>query len=168
MNLTLNCYPERLDHADQILGFAKDKFLEAFAQKSPELRTQQTTSSLLQLLLAPISAYRNNPLVLLSFPSSSTQSTTTPTDTITEEDATGSWGSHYTSVEGSPSPVAGRTRSTSQSLCGNYTDLLFLQPYTTRRQVAHAVAAACLKAGGGGPGGFVIGSVDGVDAVFGE
>ncbi|KAI8854098.1 vacuolar protein sorting-associated protein 35 [Chytridium lagenaria] len=142
MNLSLNCYPERLDHADQILGFAKDKFLEALAAKS---------------------AYRGNPLVLLQFPSSSTQPLSNASaDSTQDDEATGTsgWASQYTQSTAAPPPV------TTQSLCGNYTDLLFLQPYATRRQVAHAIATACLRSHVAGN--FRIGTVDGVDAVFGE
>lgn len=32
MNLSLSCYPDRLEYVDQILGFAHDK-LEEFAQR---------------------------------------------------------------------------------------------------------------------------------------
>ncbi|KAI9362538.1 vacuolar protein sorting-associated protein 35, partial [Zopfochytrium polystomum] len=133
MNLSLNCYPDRLDHIDTVLGFAKERVLEAIAQKAPELHTSHTKSSLLQLLLCPIQIYKYNPLTILSFPSS----------------------------------LANRT--------GRRHDLLFLQPYSTRRQVAHAIAQAILKASllipppiplGGKP--FRLDSVNAVNAVFGE
>ncbi|KAJ3101719.1 Vacuolar protein sorting-associated protein 35 [Phlyctochytrium bullatum] len=164
MNLSLNCYPDRLDHADQILGFAKEKVLEALSQKSPDLHTLQTTSSLLELLLAPVRAYRTNPLLLMSFPSSSTQASQQPsssqhdpTSTLSSEievpvvphdDAAG-WGAQY-ARNPSPVPAAAPPKvppiATTNSLCGNYTDLLFLQPFSTRREVAMAFANACLRA----------------------
>ncbi|KAJ3216747.1 Vacuolar protein sorting-associated protein 35 [Dinochytrium kinnereticum] len=159
MNLSLNCYPDRLDHADQILGFAKEKVLEALSQKSTELHIPQTTSSLLQLLLAPISAYRSNPLVLLSFPSSSTQHPS-PTESQPADDAVG-WAAQYA---GPPQPKI--IAPTPQSLFGNYTDLLFLQPFATRRQVGHAFASACVRASAAGT--FGITTVEEVDAVLGE
>lgn len=54
----------------------------------------------------------------------------------------------------------------SLSLSGNYADLLFLQPYSTRRQVAHAVATTALRAFT--MSGFIVDSADGVNALFGE
>ncbi|KAJ3109779.1 Vacuolar protein sorting-associated protein 35 [Phlyctochytrium planicorne] len=173
INLSLNCYPDRLDHIDQILGFAKEKYLEAISLKSPELHTAQTVSSLLQLLLAPVNAYNQNPLALLAFPSSSTQQVSPIQETVVHEDV-GGWGSQYIQKQ---EPKITSPTLTTQSLCGNYTDLLFLQPFTTRRQVAHAIANACLRAsvlpigaptGADAPKPFRISSVDGVDAIFGE
>ena len=34
VKLSLNCYPERLDHVDKVLGFAKERVLEALSVKS--------------------------------------------------------------------------------------------------------------------------------------
>ncbi|KAJ3194022.1 Vacuolar protein sorting-associated protein 35 [Irineochytrium annulatum] len=175
MNLSLNCYPERLDHADQILGFAKEKVLEALAQKTPELHTPQTTSSLLQLLLSPVQAYRANPLTLLSFPSSSTQVKVAPqyhgaSEYDDPHEVHGAWGDAPRRTS-NPAPVPSADSGappSNLSLCGNYTDLLFLQPFTTRRQVAHAVALAALKGSSGLVESFRIGTVEGVDAIFGE
>ncbi|KAJ1551781.1 Vacuolar protein sorting-associated protein 35, partial [Cladochytrium tenue] len=168
MNLSLNCYPDRLDHIDVVLGFAKERVLEAIAQKAPELFTPQTRSSLLQLLLGPIQAYRYNPLTLLSFPS----------------------------CRGNHAEAAALGIPPSPSIAGNYADLLALQPFSTRRQVAHTLALAALRAsallppapapptpqqqqapaatsgplpvpvGGGRP--FRLDSPDAVNAVFGE
>ncbi|KAI0063085.1 vacuolar protein sorting-associated protein 35 [Artomyces pyxidatus] len=56
-NLSLSCYPDRLEYVDQVLGFARDKIKE-FAD-SPDLHSQQTTSNLAALLLAPINSYQS-------------------------------------------------------------------------------------------------------------
>ncbi|KAG8908093.1 Vacuolar protein sorting-associated protein 35 [Tulasnella sp. 403] len=64
-NLSLSCYPDRLEYVDQVLGFAKDKIAE-FSDK-PELHHSQTTSNLLSLLLAPINSYQSA-LTLLALP----------------------------------------------------------------------------------------------------
>ncbi|RKO90980.1 vacuolar protein sorting-associated protein 35 [Blyttiomyces helicus] len=133
VNLSLNCYPEHLEYVDKVLGFAKERILEAQAAKAHELRNQQTTTLLLQLLLGPVSAYKANILTVLKFPSSITQTN-----------------------------GAGQ----SLSLAGNYADLLFLQPYSTRRQVAHAVASTALRAYSSS--GFIISDADGVNAILGE
>ncbi|KAJ3158528.1 Vacuolar protein sorting-associated protein 35 [Geranomyces michiganensis] len=132
-NLSLNCYPDRLDYVDKVLGYTKDKVVEAQNAKSPELRNSKTVSSLLQLLLGPVHAYNQNVLTVLQFPSS-----------VAQHDGAGS----------------------SLSLCGNYADLLFLQPYSTRRQVAHAFATTALRAHVAH--GFIVDTEDGVNALFGE
>ncbi|KAI0027584.1 vacuolar protein sorting-associated protein 35 [Vararia minispora EC-137] len=54
-NLSLSCYPDRLEYVDQVLGFAREKIRE-FAD-SPDLHSQQTTVNLSSLLLAPINSY---------------------------------------------------------------------------------------------------------------
>ncbi|KAI8803918.1 vacuolar protein sorting-associated protein 35-domain-containing protein [Cladochytrium replicatum] len=131
LNLSLNCYPDRLDCVDKVLGFAKVKMIEAQSAKAPELTNSKTTGALLQLLLSPLSAYSANILTLLDFPSCSLN-------------------------PGAPSA----------SLCGNYTDLLNLQPFATRRQVAHAVATTCVRSAAAAD--FRIDSVEGVNAIFGE
>ncbi|KAA1468313.1 vacuolar protein sorting-associated protein 35 [Dentipellis sp. KUC8613] len=56
-NLSLSCYPDRLEYVDQVLGFARDKIKE-FAD-SPDLHTQQTTANLASLLVAPINSYQS-------------------------------------------------------------------------------------------------------------
>lgn len=161
MNLSLNCYPDRLDHVDTVLGFAKEKMLEAISQKMPELQTAQTRTSLLQLLLSPIQAYKYNPLMLLSFPSSLESRAVIP-----KLESTNGAGGAFQQL-----PL-------STSIGGNYTDLLFLQPYSTRRKVAHAFARGFIKSSTlvppptehGGKVGmpFRIDSLDSVNAVFGE
>lgn len=55
INLSLSCYPEKLDYVDQILAFAKDKVLEL--SDLPDLHSKATESNLLSLLLAPIQHY---------------------------------------------------------------------------------------------------------------
>lgn len=57
VNLSLSCYPDRLEYVGQVLGFAKMKVQE-FADSS-DLHHSQTTSNLLALLLAPINTYTN-------------------------------------------------------------------------------------------------------------
>lgn len=55
INLSLSCYPEKLDYVDQILAYAKDKVLEF--SDSPDLHSKATEANLLALLLAPIQHY---------------------------------------------------------------------------------------------------------------
>lgn len=64
-NLSLSCYPDRLEYVDKILGFARDKIKEF--TDSPDLHSQQTTSHLASLLLAPINSYQSV-LTLLALP----------------------------------------------------------------------------------------------------
>ncbi|ODO11728.1 hypothetical protein I350_00512 [Cryptococcus amylolentus CBS 6273] len=64
-NLSLSCYPDRLEYVDQILAFAHGKVLE-YAQ-NPDLLHPQTVANLLALLLAPISSYLSI-LTLLAIP----------------------------------------------------------------------------------------------------
>ncbi|KAJ7067723.1 vacuolar protein sorting-associated protein 35 [Mycena belliarum] len=54
-NLSLSCYPDRLEYVDQVLGFAADKIKEY--SESPDLHTPQTTANLAALLVAPINSY---------------------------------------------------------------------------------------------------------------
>jgi vacuolar protein sorting-associated protein 35 len=54
----------------------------------------------------------------------------------------------------------------STSLGGNYTDLLFMQPYSSRRQVAHSFISHALKAHVNQK--FWINSVEGVNFFLGE
>ncbi|KAI8983273.1 vacuolar protein sorting-associated protein 35 [Trametes punicea] len=56
-NLSLSCYPDRLEYVDQILGFAAEKIKE-FAD-SPDLHHPQTTANLQALLQAPINSYQS-------------------------------------------------------------------------------------------------------------
>ncbi|KAF9221315.1 vacuolar protein sorting-associated protein 35 [Gyrodon lividus] len=64
-NLSLSCYPDRLEYVDQILGFAHDKIKE-FAD-SPDLHAPQTAANLAALLVAPINSYQSV-LTLLAIP----------------------------------------------------------------------------------------------------
>lgn len=64
-NLSLSCYPDRLEYVDKVLGFARNKIKE-FAD-SPDLHSQQTTSHLASLLVAPINSYQSV-LTLLALP----------------------------------------------------------------------------------------------------
>ncbi|KAJ9093149.1 hypothetical protein QFC20_007197 [Naganishia adeliensis] len=65
INLSLSCYPDRLEYVDQILAFASGKVQEF--QNSPELHTPATTANFLALLLAPITSYVSV-LTLLAIP----------------------------------------------------------------------------------------------------
>ncbi|TCD71445.1 Vacuolar protein sorting-associated protein 35 [Steccherinum ochraceum] len=56
-NLSLSCYPDRLEYVDQVLGFAHDKIKEF--STSPDLHSPQTTTNLASLLLAPINSYQS-------------------------------------------------------------------------------------------------------------
>ncbi|KAJ2926654.1 hypothetical protein H1R20_g10426, partial [Candolleomyces eurysporus] len=64
-NLSVSCYPDRLEYVDQVLGFAADKIKEF--KESPDLHAQQTTSNLAALLVAPINSYQSV-LTLLAIP----------------------------------------------------------------------------------------------------
>ncbi|KAF8168442.1 vacuolar protein sorting-associated protein 35 [Crassisporium funariophilum] len=64
-NLSLSCYPDRLEYVDQVLGFAAEKVKEF--TESPDLHAQQTTSNLAALLVAPINSYQSV-LTLLAIP----------------------------------------------------------------------------------------------------
>ncbi|KAF8060859.1 vacuolar protein sorting-associated protein 35 [Lyophyllum atratum] len=64
-NLSLSCYPDRLEYVDQVLGFTADKIQEF--QESSDLHTPQTTSNLAALLVAPINSYQSV-LTLLAIP----------------------------------------------------------------------------------------------------
>ncbi|KAJ3558756.1 hypothetical protein NM688_g732 [Phlebia brevispora] len=56
-NLSLSCYPDRLEYVDQVLGFAHDKIQEFTT--SADLHSPQTTANLAALLLAPINSYQS-------------------------------------------------------------------------------------------------------------
>ena len=64
-NLSVSCYPDRLEYVDQILGFAAEKIMEF--KDSPDLHSPQTTSNLAALLVAPINSYQSV-LTLLAIP----------------------------------------------------------------------------------------------------
>ncbi|KAI8096910.1 vacuolar protein sorting-associated protein 35 [Halteromyces radiatus] len=86
INLSLSCYPEKLDYVDQILTYAKGKMTEF--SDSPDLHSKVTEGNLLRLLQAPIIQY-SSVLTLLSL--------------------------------------------------SNYQPLLVMQPFNTRRAIAHSV-----------------------------
>lgn len=65
MNLSVSCYPDRLEYVDQILGFASEKIKEF--SDSPDLHAMQTTNNLASLLIAPINSYQSV-LTLLALP----------------------------------------------------------------------------------------------------
>ncbi|KAI6046979.1 vacuolar protein sorting-associated protein 35 [Pisolithus marmoratus] len=64
-NLSLSCYPDRLEYVDQILGFTHEKIKEF--SKSPDLHAPQTATNLAALLVAPINSYQSV-LTLLAIP----------------------------------------------------------------------------------------------------
>lgn len=133
VKLSLNCYPEKLDFVDKVLGYASENVKKILNNPNNELNSKKCKGLLLDLLLAPVHAYSDNLLIFLSMPSSSIQ-TGISTKSI--------------------------------SLAGNYTDLLVLQPFTIRRQVAHSIAKTILSASTKND--FIINSIEGVDLFFGE
>ncbi|TFK71730.1 vacuolar protein sorting-associated protein 35 [Pluteus cervinus] len=64
-NLSLSCYPDRLEYVDQVLVFAAEKIKEF--SENPDLHAQQTTTNLAALLVAPINSYQSV-LTLLAIP----------------------------------------------------------------------------------------------------
>ncbi|CAO3658049.1 unnamed protein product [Umbelopsis ramanniana] len=54
-NLSLSCYPEKINYVNQVLTYAKDKVIEF--SDTPDLHSKITESNLLALLLAPITNY---------------------------------------------------------------------------------------------------------------
>ncbi|EPQ61153.1 vacuolar protein sorting-associated protein 35 [Gloeophyllum trabeum ATCC 11539] len=64
-NLSVSCYPDRLEYVDQVLGYAQEKIKE-FAD-SPDLHAPQTITNLAALLIAPINSYQSV-LTLLALP----------------------------------------------------------------------------------------------------
>ena len=92
VNLSLSCYPDRLEYVDQVLAYAQSKVQEY--SDSPDLHHPSTIQNLLALLLAPIQNYQTV-LTLLALPS--------------------------------------------------YQELLAVQPYGTRRSIAHAIVSSILK-----------------------
>jgi vacuolar protein sorting-associated protein 35 len=71
-NLALNCYPDRLDYVDKVLGYANEKttefanryIIQIHSNSSPDLHSPAAQNNFLSLLLAPISAYSNLQTVL--------------------------------------------------------------------------------------------------------
>ncbi|KAF9073999.1 vacuolar protein sorting-associated protein 35 [Rhodocollybia butyracea] len=64
-NLSLSCYPDRLEYVDQVLAYAAEKVKE-FSDSS-DLHAQQTSANLAALLVAPINSYQSV-LTLLAIP----------------------------------------------------------------------------------------------------
>ncbi|OLL22782.1 Vacuolar protein sorting-associated protein 35 [Neolecta irregularis DAH-3] len=56
-NLSLNCYPDKLEYVDKIFSFARDKMID-YAD-SPDLYAPTTVNAYLALLLAPLSSYQS-------------------------------------------------------------------------------------------------------------
>jgi len=74
VKLSLNCYPEKLDFVDKVLGFASDNVrMTAMSPGSSELVSKKCKGLLLDLLLAPVQTYNKNLLTFLTMPSSSIQ-----------------------------------------------------------------------------------------------
>ncbi|CAO3613358.1 unnamed protein product [Cunninghamella blakesleeana] len=92
INLSLSCYPDKLDYVDKILEYAKGKMSEF--SESPDLHSKTTENNLLRLLQSPITQY-SSVLTLLSL--------------------------------------------------DNYQPLLSLQPFNTRRSIAHSVVESIRK-----------------------
>lgn len=80
-NLSLSCYPDRLEYVDQVLAYAAEKVQQYNSRYvhllkhrlrftylvSPDLHAPQTTSNLAALLVAPINSYQSV-LTLLAIP----------------------------------------------------------------------------------------------------
>ncbi|SCV73229.1 BQ2448_7154 [Microbotryum intermedium] len=66
VNLSLSCYPDKLEYVDQVLSFARSKVQEY--SDSPDLHHSVTIQNLLSLLLSPINSYLTV-LTLLALPS---------------------------------------------------------------------------------------------------
>ena len=113
--------------------------------------SKQTKAILLQLLLKPIEAYSSDIFTLLSLPSSNLNSIKEP-----EKDSHEPEGDK---TEPEKDPI-------SQSLGGFYSDLLFLQPWSIRRQVAHTIATNMVK--DGMANNFNICTTDQINFIFGE
>nr|GAT58022.1 vacuolar protein sorting-associated protein 35 [Mycena chlorophos] len=64
-NLSLSCYPDRLEYVDQVLTYTAEKIKEY--SESPDLHAPQTTANLAALLVAPINSYQSV-LTLLAIP----------------------------------------------------------------------------------------------------
>jgi len=74
VKLSLNCYPDKLDFVDKVLGFASDNVrLTSNSPGSAELTSKKCKYLLLDLLLAPIQTYNKNLLKFLTMPSSNIQ-----------------------------------------------------------------------------------------------
>ncbi|KAF9165909.1 Vacuolar protein sorting-associated protein 35 [Actinomortierella ambigua] len=69
LNLSLSCYPDNLQYADQVLGFAKEKMIDF--SESPDLQHKDTVSNLQNLLMVPVQHY-SSILTLLELPSYAT------------------------------------------------------------------------------------------------
>lgn len=66
LNLSLSCYPDRLEYVDQMLAFAHERFGTAPQSSDPHQRG--TAGNLHELLLAPVHAYASA-FTLLALPS---------------------------------------------------------------------------------------------------
>jgi len=74
VKLSLNCYPEKLDFVDKVLGFASDNVrMTSNSPGSAELTSKKCKYLLMDLLLAPVQTYNKNLLTFLTMPSSSIQ-----------------------------------------------------------------------------------------------
>ncbi|KAJ3024453.1 UNVERIFIED_CONTAM: Vacuolar protein sorting-associated protein 35 [Siphonaria sp. JEL0065] len=182
VELSTGCYPTRYDYVDLIVGYAKDRVLEIVVNKQSAMTQPETAAALLQLLLPVLSAYKTNPLVFLSFPSSSRNGgyrAVLQYQQQQRQQSTGlvmGGGSSQASSNannGSSAPTSQQSFPTeaSTSLCGSFTDLLRLQPYSSRKKVALLFIDVCVNASN--PLAktavkFKIDSLEAVDAVFGE
>jgi len=74
VKLSLNCYPDKLDFVDKVLGYASDNVrMTSNSPGSGELISKKCKGLLLDLLLAPVQTYNKNLLTFLTMPSSSIQ-----------------------------------------------------------------------------------------------
>ncbi|KAJ3068294.1 Vacuolar protein sorting-associated protein 35 [Podochytrium sp. JEL0797] len=176
VELSTGCYPLRYDYVDLVLGYAVERVREVVVNKQPAMTSPETTTSLLHLLQTTLNAYKTNPLAFLSFPSSSLNpAASVSTPATLQQQFTGlvmGAGSSMSSSNSRPmSPNPPAPAPTATAVCGHFTALLNLQPYSTRKQIAMQFVDMCVAASDPlsklAPR-FRIKSVAGVEAVFGE
>lgn len=67
LQLSLSCYPDRLEYVDQVLGFAASQVTSHSAQQDPLVLAEETQKNLTKVLALPIEAYTST-LTLLALP----------------------------------------------------------------------------------------------------
>ncbi|KAJ3068708.1 Vacuolar protein sorting-associated protein 35, partial [Rhizoclosmatium hyalinum] len=173
VELSTGCYPTRYNYVDQVLGYAKKRVLSVVLNKEPAMTAPETAASLLQLLLTTLSAYRSNPLAFLSFPSSVRNGGGVTVSSVSNafEGLVMGGGSNQASSNANQTQGAAIPDQPSTSLCGNFTDLLRLQPFLSRKKVAQLFIDLAVNASNPlakNAVKFRLDSVDAVDAAFGE
>ncbi|KAJ3126281.1 Vacuolar protein sorting-associated protein 35 [Physocladia obscura] len=190
VELSTGCYPTRYDYVDLILGYAKDRVLQVVINKEPAMANPETAAALLNLQLTTLSAYKTNPLIFLTFPSSTSNlfkhqgySPGRQQSPAFEEreglimgggsnQASSNSRNHSRTNSFEPATQQYEFQSKpSKNLLGNFTDLLHLQPYISRKKVAYDFVELSISASNQlakTATKFRIDTVEAVDAVFGE